>query len=139
MKTTIERKCSSEGCEYVFKPVPVLYGSSALGKCPRCGVFVNLKLEAEAPAAEPATAPANGEARNRILALLTEINEVFEECSDLTIAEQVELSIEMAEQAITRLGDATEDATSDEDAETIKRSFDACEKMTQELEDITQI
>jgi hypothetical protein len=98
------------------------------------------KLEEVKPANEaPHGATTNGDARTRILTLLAEINEVFEECSDLTIAEQVELSIDMAEQAITRLGDATEDATSDEDAETIKRSFAACEKMTQELEDITQI
>ena len=69
---------------------------------------------------------------------MAEINEAFDE-QDLSLKDHVELAIDMAEQAITRLGDATEESTYDEDAETIKCFFDACEKMRQELEDILQI
>lgn len=77
--------------------------------------------------------------KNRVLGLLAEINEALDNADDITNADQIDLMIDMAEQAITRLGDATEEATYDEDAEAIKRAFDACEKMTQELEDIKQI
>ena len=77
--------------------------------------------------------------KQTILGLLAEINEALDNADDITNADQIDLMIDMAEQAITRLGDATEEATYDEDAEAIRRSFDACEKMTQELEDIKQI
>lgn len=45
MKYTIERKCSTDDCGHIFASVPILYGTSALGKCPKCGVFCELKLE----------------------------------------------------------------------------------------------
>ena len=77
--------------------------------------------------------------KQKILALLADLNEAFDYPLDLSNADQIELSIEMAEQAITRLGDATEEAANDEDAEVIRTVFAACEKMKQELDDIKEI
>ena len=54
---TAKRKCSSDGCNYVFESVTVLYGTSALGRCPVCGAYVELpadkKPEPNAQVAEP--------------------------------------------------------------------------------------
>jgi hypothetical protein len=77
--------------------------------------------------------------KNRVLELLAEIGELVDNADDLSNADSAELMIDMAEQAIKRLGDDTEEATYDEDAEAIKRSFEACDKMIQELQDIKEI
>lgn len=77
--------------------------------------------------------------KQKILGLLAEINETLDNADDISMPDEIELMIDMAEQAITRLGDVTEEITYDEDAEAIKTSFAACDKMIQELEDIKQI
>lgn len=44
MLTTL-KKCSTDGCQHVFQSVNILYGSSALGRCPVCGVYVDLPCD----------------------------------------------------------------------------------------------
>lgn len=42
---TALKKCSTDGCQHVFQSVNILYGSSALGRCPVCGVYVDLPCD----------------------------------------------------------------------------------------------
>lgn len=77
--------------------------------------------------------------KTKVLTLLAEIGELMDNAEDLSAEDSMELMIDMAEQAIRRLGDDTEEATYDEDPAPIKRAFEACDKMIQELEDIKEI
>ena len=77
--------------------------------------------------------------KQKIRGLLAEINEALDYAEDISNADKIDLMIDMAEQAITRLGDATEEATYDEAADAIQQSFAACDKMIQELQDIKEI
>lgn len=111
-----------------------LYGPDAERK-----VFDAVAAEWNGRRALQSQPAAPADTKQKILGLLAEITEAFDNAQDLSNADCVELSIEMAELAVTRLGDATEEATYDETPDVIRRSFEACDKLTQELEDIKEI